>query len=177
MNYDLALLILRVVTGLTLAAHGSQKLFGWFGGGGFKGTVGMTTRMRMRPATFWAVMVIMGEFAASLLLVLGLLSPLGSLGVIAAMLVAIISAHWPRFFSTNHGSEFPLLILVNALAIGISGPGAYSLDALIGLSLPEPATLLVGLALVIVATVVVFTTRTPQEVAAADPALTNQARS
>jgi putative oxidoreductase len=56
MSTDLALLILRLVTGLTIAAHGSQKLFGWFGGGGFAGTLKMTEQMHLRPTLFWALM-------------------------------------------------------------------------------------------------------------------------
>jgi len=167
MSTDLALLILRLVTGLTIAAHGSQKLFGWFGGGGWAGSLKMAQGLRLRPVPFWALMSGLAEFGGGVLLALGLLSPIGSLGVMAAMLMAIITAHWPRFFNSNRGMEFPLLILTSALTVGISGPGAYSLDALIGLALPEPVSLLVGIGLVIVGIVLALATRQPAAVESA----------
>src|SRR2546423_12274188 len=106
---DLGLLILRLVVGAALAAHGSQKLFGWFGGGGLTGTAGFIEMLGFRPARFWALMAGLGEFGGGLLLVAGLLSPLGSLGGIAAMLVATITAHWSKgFWNSDGGYELPL---------------------------------------------------------------------
>ncbi len=148
--FDLGLLVLRLVLGLTFMGHGGQKLFGWFSGPGLSGMTGMMVRAGARPPRFWAVMAALAEFGGGLLLALGLFSPLGSLGVIAAMLVAIIQVHWSKgFWNTKGGFEFPLLNLVVALALALTGPGAYSLDALLGTAFPEPAALLVGLVLVV----------------------------
>jgi putative oxidoreductase len=157
---DLGLLILRLVLGFTFMGHGSQKLFGWFGGGGLQGTFGMTNRMGMRPQWFWAVMAALSEFGGGLLTVLGLLTPLGSLGIIAAMLMAIVQVHWSKgFWNSKGGIEFPLINLTSALALGFTGPGRFSLDAALGLALPEPAAILIGLVLVILGVVVAIGTR------------------
>ncbi len=149
MSLDFGLLILRLVVGLLFVGHGGQKLFGWFGGGGLNGTVGMVTKMGFRPAWFWALMAALSEFGGGVLLTLGLLSPLGSLGIIAAMLIAI-KVHWAKgLWNMKGGIEFPLLNLVAALALAFTGPGAFSLDAASRLALPEPLTLVGGLALVL----------------------------
>src|SRR5438034_6837554 len=95
MSYDLGILLLRLVVGLLMFGHGSQKLFGWFGGYGFNGTRAfMAGQLRLRPATFWTAMAGLSEAGGGLLLALGLLNPIGSLGVIAAMLMAIALVHW-----------------------------------------------------------------------------------
>jgi putative oxidoreductase len=134
----LGLLILRLVVGLTLAAHGAQKLLGWFGGGGIKGTVGMQERMGLKPAWLWASLVILGEFGGGLSLAFGFLTPLGAAGGLGTMLMAIVRSHWKNgFWNSKRGIEFPLALLTMALAIGIIGPGSYSLDALFGIALPD----------------------------------------
>jgi len=151
MLLDLALLILRLVLGLLFVGHGAQKLFGWFGGGGLKGTSGWLGSMGMRPAWFWALMAALSEFGGGLLLALGLLTPLGSLGIIAAMVVAIVKAHLPKgLWNTKGGYEFPLINLTVAFALGLVGPGAYSVDRVIGFALPEPAAFVVGLVLILI---------------------------
>ena len=96
----------------------------------------MTQSQRFRPAPFWAVTAGLTELSG-ILIALGLLTPVGELGVIASMTMAIITVHWPRFFASNNGIEYPLALLVTALAVAISGPGVYSVDALLRLSLPE----------------------------------------
>lgn len=169
MNYDLAILILRVAIGLTVAAHGAQKLFGWFGGSGFSGAIAMASKMRLRPVRWWALMAGLTEFGGGVLLALGFLHPLGPLGVAAAMLSAVLLAHWPRFFSSNRGMEYPLVLLAGALALGLMGAGSYSLDALIGLALPEPVSFLTGLVLVVVGQTVALVTRSPEPAAAPAP--------
>lgn len=142
------LLILRLVAGLTLAAHGAQKLFGWFGGTGISGTLQMQGRLGLKPAPLWAGMVILGEFGGGLSVALGLLTPLGAAGMFAAMFMAIAKSHWKNgFWNGKRGIEFPLQLLVIGLAVGIIGPGSYSLDALFGLAFPE--TLLFGILAVV----------------------------
>ena len=161
MSYDLGLLLLRLVVGGLMFGHGAQKLFGWFGGYGLAGTSGFFgSQLRLRPATFWTALAGLSEAGGGLLLLLGLLSPLGSLGIIAAMLMAIILSHWPRVWAAENGYEYPLVLLTAALAVGLAGPGAYSLDAALGIHLPAP-TLAIGLALVLVGAVVALTTRAP----------------
>jgi putative oxidoreductase len=147
---NIGLLILRVVLGGVMMGHGAQKLFGWFGGKGFKGANKMIEAMGYRPVWFWALMSGLTEFGGGLLFLVGFLTPLGSLGIIAPMLTAIVKSHWRNgFWNTNRGFEFPLVNLTAALALGLTGPGLYSLDTLFKISFPEPVTLLVGLVLVI----------------------------
>jgi len=149
---NIGLLILRIVLGVVFVGHGSQKLFGWFGGKGLKGANKMIESLGYRPVWFWAWMSGLVEFGGGLLLLAGFLTPLGSLGIVAAMLTAIIKVHWRNgFWNTNRGLEFPLVNLTAALALGLTGPGRYSFDALLNISLPEPAVLLVGLVLIVLA--------------------------
>jgi putative oxidoreductase len=135
---DSALLILRLVVGLYAAAHGAQKLFGWFQGHGFSGTQGFVGGMLgYRPAWFWTLAVGSAEFVGGVLFAFGLLSPIGAIGVGAAMLSATAVPHWSKGpFGTNGGYELPLTNLAVAVGIGLAGPGAYSLDHLLGLSVP-----------------------------------------
>ena len=137
------------IVGLLVAGHGAQKLFGWFGGPGLKGFAGWLESMGLRPASFWAVMAGLSEFGGGMLLALGLLNPLGSLGIIAAMLMGIITVHWGKgLWNTNGGSELALINLTVALALALSGPGAYALDPMLGIALPQPLIFGVGLVLV-----------------------------
>ncbi len=170
MSYDLAVLLLRLVIGALLFGHGTQKLFGWFGGPGFAGTRAMFEgHLRLRPATFWTVMAGLTEAGGGLLLATGLLSPLGSLAVIAAMLMAAILAHWPRLWLTENGMEYTLVLIAAATAVALGGSGAYSLDALLGIALPAPSTFLVGLGLVLVGVVAALAMRAPAAAKAAPP--------
>jgi putative oxidoreductase len=156
------LLILRLVVGTALAAHGAQKLFGWWGGSGLRGMRGHLTHMRFRPASLWVAGAVGTEIGGGLLLALGLLSPLGSVAAGAAMLMAIVSVHWGKgFFGQSGGFEMPLLYLVPAAVLGITGPGAYSLDSLFGIALPEPVTGLVAAGLAVAGVVVAMAGRAP----------------
>ena len=138
---DIGLLILRVVLGLLFIGHGSQKLFGWFGGPGLQGIAGWFGASGLRPASFWAFMAAIAELGGGLLLTLGLLNPLGSIGITASMFMAIVMVHWPRVWVTENGLEYPLVNMAAAIGLALIGPGLYSLDASYGLGLPMPATL------------------------------------
>ncbi len=106
---DLGLLILRLALGLTLIGHGSQKLLGWFGGQGLQGTISGMGRMGLRPAWLWGLLAGLCEFGGGLLVALGFLNPLGSLGIIAAMSVAILQVHWSKgFWNMKGGVQVPL---------------------------------------------------------------------
>jgi putative oxidoreductase len=157
------LLILRLVVGLTIAAHGAQKLFGVWGGSGMTGWTQVVQRLRIRPARPWAWVAALSEFGGGLLLALGLLSPLGSLAIIGAMLVAIATVHLSKgFWVSKGGFEFNLTLIGAATALAITGPDAYSLDNALRINLPEPATLIVGTVALIASVTATLVSRSPQ---------------
>jgi len=134
---DAGLLLLRVVLGVVMAAHGTQKLFGWFGGHGLAGTGGYFESIGFRPGRFFAMAAGTSELVGGLLVALGLLGPLGPAMVVAIMIVAAATVHWQNgLFAQNGGVEVPLLYAAGVAAIALIGNGAYSLDALLGLSWP-----------------------------------------
>lgn len=141
---DTGLLILRVVFGLVMIGHGTQKLFGWFGGPGPRQASGFVASRGFAPAMFWTLTGSASETAGGLLLLLGFLTPLGSIAIAAAMLTAIVGFHWPKFWAAEGGYEHALTMLTAAVAIGITGPGAYSIDAALGTSLPWPVWSIIG---------------------------------
>jgi len=162
-----------LVIGLTMAAHGAQKLFGWWGGPGMNGWTGAMNRMRIRPAVPWAWMSALAELLGGIGLAVGLLTPLPSLAIAGSMLVAIALVHWPNgFWVTKGGYEFNLSILAAIAAIALAGPGAYSLDSAFGIHAPEPVTLIVGTILVVAGVGVALGTRGPQPAAETKPQVT-----
>lgn len=160
----LGLLILRLVIGLTLAGHGAQKLFGWWGGPGMNTWTQVVARLRIRPARPWAWIAALAEFGGGLLLALGFLSPLGSLAIAGSMIVAMVGVHIPKgFWNSKGGYEFNLAILAAAVALALTGPGAYSLDQLLGVRFPEPITVIVATIALVVGVTVTLVTRSPQQ--------------
>jgi putative oxidoreductase len=126
------LLLIRAVIGTQMAAHGAQKLFGWFGGGGPRGTAGFLGNLRFRAPLAMALMVALAELSGALF-VLGLLTPLAALAIAVVMLNAIATVHWANgYFAGNGGYEHNLGILAAAVGIAAIGPGRFSLDRLIG---------------------------------------------
>ena len=135
---SLGLLILRIIGGLTIAAHGAQKLFGWFEGPGPTKLSQGFGKQGFKPAWLWVCLVNLGELGGGLSVAFGFLTPLGAAGIFATMFMAIFKSHWKNgFFNSKRGIEFPLQLLAIAVAIGIIGPGNYSLDAIFGIALPE----------------------------------------
>ena len=131
---EIGLLVLRSIVGLTLAAHGAQKLFGWFGGHGLDGTGGFMESLGFKPGRRHAFLAGLAETGAGLLLAVGLLTPFAAAAIIAVMLVAVVTVHSKAgFFSTGGGYEYNLVLAGAALALAFTGPGALSLDAALGL--------------------------------------------
>jgi len=124
-----AALILRVPVGLVLAAHGVQKLFGWFGGNGLAGTAQWLSSMGMEPGYLMAILAGSAEFFGGLALVVGLLTRLAALVAAFTMLVAIFSVHISNgLFVGNGGYEYALILMVALLALVVQGGGAFSMD-------------------------------------------------
>jgi putative oxidoreductase len=163
MSLDVGLLILRVLFGGAIAAHGVQKLFGWFGGFGLKGTGGFFEQLGFKPGTAFAGAAGLSEFGGGLLLLLGLFTPVGAAAVLATMLVAAISVHIKNgFFAMTNGAEVPFLYAAAALGIAFTGSGTISLDALFGFAwFSQPAIVLSVLIVSILGTVVSLALRQP----------------
>src|ERR1700687_6206769 len=166
MSIAFGLLILRLWVGLPPAAHGAQKLFGWWGGPGMTGWTQSVRRLRIRPAQPWAWVAALSEFGGGLLLALGLLWPLGSLAIAGAMLVAIATVHLPKgFWVSKGGFEFNLTLIGAAAALALTGPGSYSLDSALRIHLPEPLALIVGTIALIVGVSATLLSRSQAEAA------------
>lgn len=139
LTLGLGLLVLRLFAGLTMAAHGMQKLFPWSGGPGFAKMTGALQKQGFKPAWFWTCLAIVGELGGGLSVAFGFLTPLGAAGFVGAMAIAVFKSHWKSgFWLMNHGYEYALLLLGIGISIGLTGPGSYSLDSLLGITLPSP---------------------------------------
>jgi putative oxidoreductase len=131
-------LIVRVAQGSLMAGHGAQKLFGSFGGPGLDGTSGFMEMLGMRPGRPWAYLAGLSEFGGGVLTALGLLNPLGPLGVIGSMSMATRKAHWGKpIWVTEGGAELPVLNIAISTALMIREPDRYTLDRLLGIRLPR----------------------------------------
>jgi putative oxidoreductase len=140
---NLALLVLRLTVGGLLAGHGAQKLFGAFGGPGLRGTAEMLESMGTRPGRVWAPLAGAAEFGGGVLTALGLLHPLGPLGILAAMTVATAKAHRGKpIWVTAGGAELPVTNIAVAAALALAGAGRYSIDTALGVRLPARAAAL-----------------------------------
>jgi len=136
-NGDITGLILRLTIAFIIFPHGAQKLAGWFGGHGFKGTMGFFTGSVHLPYVV-GLSVILIEFFAPVLLLLGLGTRIAALGIIGLMIGIILTAHKQNGFFMNwagnqpgEGFEYHLLVIGLAIALLIEGAGRFSLDRLL----------------------------------------------
>ncbi|EAZ97580.1 DoxX family protein [Marinobacter sp. ELB17] len=131
-NTGLDTLPLRLGAGVIFAAHGAQKLFGWFGGYGLEGTAGWMTSIGLEPGMLMAAMAGSAEFFGGLLLVTGLLVRPAALILAFTMLVAIVTVHLENgLFMSNNGYEFVLALLAISVALVFRGAGSLSADRLL----------------------------------------------
>jgi putative oxidoreductase len=132
---DITALLLRIIVGVTMIAHGWNHAFG---GGGIAGTTRWFGSIGMRPAELHALVATVTELGAGVLLLLGLVTPLAGAAVVGSMLVALVANHIKNgffIFRPGEGYEYVLMIIVVSVAIGASGGGSWSLDHLIGIQI------------------------------------------
>lgn len=128
-NGGLGAFVLRVPVGIVLAAHGAQKLFGWFGGYGLGGTAQWMASIGLEPGNVMALLAGSAEFFGGLALVLGVLTRPAAVASAFTMLVAIFSVHINHgLFLTNNGYEYALTLFAATVALAIQGGGDYSVD-------------------------------------------------
>ena len=133
---DLALLALRVVTGLLFAGHGAQKLFGVFGGGGLEGTSEMFEKIGLRPGHLQARAAATAELMGGLLIAAGLFTPFAAAALIAVMTAAVLTVHLPNgIWNTQKGYEYNLVLVTVIFALSAIGAGSWSLDDAFGFDL------------------------------------------
>jgi len=129
------LLLVRIVIGLVMAAHGAQKLFGWFGGYGLNKTGEFFVHLGFQQGRAFAAVASLTEIGSGLFVALGFLGPIGPALMISVMIVAMITVHWQHgLFATNNGVEVPLLYATTALGLALVGYGHYSVDTLLGIA-------------------------------------------
>jgi len=159
---DLALLGARLAVGGGMAAHGTQKAFGWFDGPGPENAAKLMHGLGFRPGETYAALGSWNEIIAGKLIGWGLGGPIGPAILISTMIVAAGSVHWSKgFFSQNGGFELPLIYSAAALTLAATDYGALSLDELIGLRKPlrDPIFTTLALAGAVAAAVVVLNGR------------------
>ena len=120
---------LRLTMAAIFVAHGAQKVLGSFGGPGFEKFLSFPTPFSfMRPSWLWLGAAAFSELIGGILLFLGLLTRVGAFFLACTMLTAVVGVHWPAFFASNKGIEYPLALLAMSLALLISGGGVASVD-------------------------------------------------
>jgi putative oxidoreductase len=129
---DVGILLLRMTVGLALAAHGSQKMFGWFGGYGPDVTGQFFEALGFRPGRRHALAAGFAELVGGLLFALGFLTPLAAALIASVMVVAAVTVHWKNGFFAPSGYELNLVYGVAALSVAFTGPGALSVDSVTG---------------------------------------------
>lgn len=156
---DRSLLAVRVAVGGALAAHGAQKLFGWFGGHGIEGTAGFFESIGFKPGKLNAYAAGLGETGGGVLLALGLATPAAGAAVAGTMVVASSMHKDKGWFAQGGGYEYPALLGLLGAALSFGGPGELSLDAALGHRLNRSWMRAVGLASIVPATALVLRRR------------------
>jgi putative oxidoreductase len=161
---SIGLLLLRLVVGLAMAAHGSQKLFGWFGGHGLAGTGGFFEMLGFKPGRMFALAAGATETLSGVLLAAGFLGPIGPALMLSVMIVAALTVHWKNgYFATSNGIELPVMFGVAAIALAFTGYGQFSIDALTGLdTVFTPREVVFALVAGVIGAVVNLSVRRPQ---------------
>jgi putative oxidoreductase len=132
-TFSIGILLVRLVVGLIMAAHGTQKLLGWFGGYGLRGTGEHFVRLGFQPGPAFAAAASVSEIVSGVLVALGFLGPIGPALMVSVMIVAAITVHWEHgLFAQNGGIELPLLYGIAAFGLALTGFGEYSIDGLLG---------------------------------------------
>jgi putative oxidoreductase len=128
MMRDLGLLLIRLFVGITFMGHGAQKLFGWFGGYGLKGTGGWMESIGLKPGVFMAFMAGAAEILGGFFFAAGVLTWVGAVFIVGSMLIAIFKVHGKNgYWVTQNGYEYNLMLIVVAIGVALIGPGAYTL--------------------------------------------------
>ncbi|ANY65175.1 oxidoreductase [Paenibacillus sp. BIHB 4019] len=129
---DTGLLIIRVVLGLLMVGHGAQKLFGWFGGYGLKGTGGWLDSIGVKPGVLMALAAGLSEAVGGLLFAAGLWTWVGAVLLIIPMIMAIVKVHGVNgLWSTQNGYEYNLVLIAVFVGVALTGAGELSIDALL----------------------------------------------
>jgi putative oxidoreductase len=131
---SIGLLLVRVVVGLIMAAHGTAKLWGWFGGYGLRGTGEFFVQLGFQPGPAFAAAASLSEIISGLLVALGFLGPIGPALMVSVMIVAMVTVHLGQGLFAPKGIEVPLLYAVAAFGLALTGFGEYSVDALLGVA-------------------------------------------
>jgi putative oxidoreductase len=125
----------RTTIGLLFVGHGTQKLFGWFGGGGPEGTAQFFEKIGLRPGRRYALTAGAAEAGGGLLFALGAATPLAAAAVSGAMVTAIKTVHWEKgIWSSGGGYEYNLVLLAAVFGLTENGPGKWSVDGTLGRS-------------------------------------------
>jgi putative oxidoreductase len=145
-NVNKSLLLVRVVVGSLFIGHGFQKTLGWFGGQGFAKWTDDVAKLGLQPAPLWAALEAGAEIVGGAFIVLGLFAAIGAAMIIGDMFVATIKVHLDKgLWSQQGGFEYNLVLVAILVAIGLMGPGLYSLDRRLPFALPRPWTFIVAL--------------------------------
>jgi putative oxidoreductase len=145
-NVNKSLLLVRLVVGALFVGHGLQKTLGWFGGQGFAKWTDDVARLGMHPAPFWAGLEAAAEIGGGLSIALGLFTAIGAAMIIGDMVVATVKVHLSKgLWAQQGGFEYNLVLVAVLVAIGLMGPGLYSLERRLPFALPRPATFVAAL--------------------------------
>jgi putative oxidoreductase len=145
-NVNKSLLLVRLVVGSLFIGHGLQKTLGWFGGQGFAKWTEDVGKLGLQPPALWAALEGTAEIVGGTFIVLGFFTAIGAAMIIGDMFVATIKVHLAKgLWSQQGGFEYNLVLIAILLAIGLMGPGLYSLDRRVPFALPRPWTFVIAL--------------------------------